>query len=135
MAYMNEVKLIGRLGRDPQGFDKGARLALAVTETRKDKDGNKQERTDWFRVVAWNKQGDFAMKYLKKGAEIIVSGTLRTGKYKDKDGVERYTVDVFATDIQVIKWPADRQEKEPAPVIVHEAEAPQKMVDPDEIPF
>ncbi len=142
MLYLNDVKLIGYLGRDPQVLEKGASFALAVTEIRKDKEGNKLEKTDWFRVFAWGKLGEIVTKYLKKGAQVLVCGNLKTGRYKDKEGIDRYTVDVFASDVQIIKWPTDKsKETEPAEGAADLAKSaagnavPATAENPDEIPF
>ena len=95
---VNKVILIGNLGRDPdiRFSSKGeaiANLALATSESWKDKEGNKQERTEWHRVVVFGKLADVCQKYLHKGSKIYVEGKLQTRKW-DKNGVDQYTTEV-----------------------------------------
>ena len=134
MPSLNSVIIIGRLGRDSQPFNGGCSLAVAVSEVRKDKEGKKKERTDWFRVVLWGKTADFATKHLKKGAEVLVSGSLRTGDYT-KDGVKHYNVDIYGNNLQVIKWPEDKKPDAVAKARQEQAELPTAMADADDIPF
>ena len=100
MAGLNKVLLIGNVGKDPevrQSADgkKIVNLSLATSETWKDKDGERQEKTEWHRVVIFN-QGlaDIAEQYVKKGSKLFLSGSLRTRKYTDGNGLERYTTEI-----------------------------------------
>src|SRR6186713_1458169 len=107
MASVNKVILIGNLGRDPETRympDGGAitNISIATTDTWKDKAGEKQEKTEWHRVAFFGKLAEIAGEYLKKGSQVYVEGRLRTDKYTDKAGVERYTTDVFADDMQML---------------------------------
>jgi len=95
---INKVILVGNLGRDPdiRFSSKGeaiANLALATSESWKDKEGNKQERTEWHRVSVFGKLADVCQKYLRKGSKIFVEGKLQTRKW-DKNGVDQYTTEV-----------------------------------------
>ena len=99
MASVNKVILIGNLGRDPEtryttGGDAVTNLNIATSETWKDKAGEKQEKTEWHRVVLFGRQAEIAGEYLKKGRSVYIEGRLQTKKYTDKDGVEKYSTEV-----------------------------------------
>jgi len=107
MASLNKVMLIGNLGRDPEirympSGDAIATLNLATTDTWKDKGGEKQERTEWHRVVMFGKQAEIAGEYLKKGSPIYIEGRLQTRKWTDKSNVERYTTEIVADRMQML---------------------------------
>lgn len=105
---INKVILIGNLGSDPevrymQNGAAVATLSVATSESWKDKNtGEKQERTEWHRVVCFNRLGEIAGEYLRKGSKIYVEGSLRTRKWQDQQGQERYTTEVMASDIQML---------------------------------
>ena len=104
---VNKVILVGNLGNDPetkytQGGMAVTTLSLATTSVRKDKDGNQQERTEWHRVKLFGKLGEIAGEYLKKGRQVYIEGSLRTDKYTDKQGVERYSTDIIASEMQML---------------------------------
>ena len=100
MAGVNKVILIGNLGDDPEArsLNNGGEvvnLRVATSENWKDKDGNRQERTEWHRVVIFNKNlAEVAEKYLRKGSKVYVEGQLQTRKWTDKDGAEKYSTEV-----------------------------------------
>jgi single-strand DNA-binding protein len=99
MASVNKVILIGNLGRDPEtryttGGDAICNLNIATSEQWKDKSGEKQEKTEWHRVVLFGRQAEIAGEYLKKGRSVYIEGRLQTRKYTDKDGVEKYSTEV-----------------------------------------
>ncbi|KXK37580.1 MULTISPECIES: single-stranded DNA-binding protein [Nitrosomonas] len=107
MASLNKVMLIGNLGRDPEirympSGDAMANLNIATTDTWKDKGGEKQERTEWHRVVMFGKQAEIAGEYLKKGSQIYIEGRLQTRKWTDKSNVERYTTEIVADRMQML---------------------------------
>ncbi len=107
MASVNKVILIGNLGRDPEVryAPSGAavcNVSLATTRQWKDKSGEKREETEWHRVVFYDRLAEIAGEYLKKGRSVYVEGRLKYGKYTDKDGNERYTTDVIATEMQLL---------------------------------
>jgi single-strand DNA-binding protein len=107
MASVNKVILIGNLGRDPEVRympDGGAvaNISVATTESWKDKSGEKQERTEWHRVAFFCKLAEIAGEYLKKGSQVYVEGSLRTRKWQDKEGQERYTTEVVADRMQML---------------------------------
>ena len=107
MASVNKVILLGNLGRDPDtryttGGDAVTNLNIATSEQWKDKSGEKQERTEWHRVVLFGRQAEIAAEYLKKGRSVYVEGRLQTRKYTDKDGVEKYSTEIVADRMQLI---------------------------------
>ena len=107
MASVNKVILIGNLGRDPEtryttGGDAVTNLSLATTDTWKDKSGEKQEKTEWHRVVLFGRQAEIAGEYLKKGRSVYIEGRLQTRKYTDKDGVEKYSTEIVGDRMQLL---------------------------------
>ncbi|NCT68971.1 MAG: single-stranded DNA-binding protein [Rhodanobacteraceae bacterium] len=105
---INKVILVGNLGADPETrytANGGAitNIRLATSESWRDKQtGENQERTEWHRVVLFGKLGEIAGEYLKKGRQVYIEGSLRTNKYTDKDGIERYTTDIVANEMQML---------------------------------
>jgi len=107
MASVNKVILIGNLGRDPEtryttGGDAITNLNLATSEQWKDKSGEKQEKTEWHRVVLFGRQAEIAGEYLKKGRSVYIEGRLQTRKYTDKDGVEKYSTEIVGDRMQLL---------------------------------
>jgi len=107
MASVNKVILIGNLGKDPEtrymsNGDAVTNITLATTDTWKDKNGEKQEKTEWHRVTFYRKLAEIAGEYLKKGRSVYVEGRLETRKWTDKNGMERYTTDIIATDMKML---------------------------------
>lgn len=105
---VNKVILVGNLGADPEirytaGGGAVCKIKIATSESWKDKQtGEQQERTEWHRVVFFNRLAEIAAEYLKKGRQVYVEGSLRTDKYTDKEGVERYATDVIASEMQML---------------------------------
>ena len=107
MASVNKVILVGNLGRDPEtryttGGEAVTNISIATTDTWKDKAGEKQERTEWHRVVLFGRQAEIAGEYLKKGRSVYIEGRLQTRKYTDKDGVEKYSTEIVADRMQLL---------------------------------
>ena len=107
MASVNKVILIGNLGRDPEtryttGGDAICNLNIATSEQWKDKNGEKQEKTEWHRVVLFGRQAEIAGEYLKKGRSVYIEGRLQTRKYTDKDGVEKYSTEIVGDRMQLL---------------------------------
>jgi single-strand DNA-binding protein len=103
----NSVKLIGRLGQDPEVklLDTGNKVAtfpLATSESFTTKDGNKQEQTQWHSIVVWGKLAVVCEKYLKKGKEIAIDGHLTYNKWEDKNGARHYKSQIVANDLLFI---------------------------------
>jgi len=105
---INKVILVGNLGRDPEvrysaNGQAVATVSLATSESWKDKNtGEKQEKTEWHRVVFFARLGEIAGEYLKKGSQIYVEGRLQTRKWQDKDGNDRYTTEIVAGEMQML---------------------------------
>jgi single-strand DNA-binding protein len=105
---INKVILIGHLGADPEtrAMPSGmtvANLRLATSESWKDKQsGEQQERTEWHNVALFGRLGEIAGEYLRKGSQVYIEGRLRTRKWQDKDGRDRYTTEIVANDMQMI---------------------------------
>src|SRR6185503_16652199 len=105
MASVNKVILIGNLGADPElrYTNTGTAVAnfrIATNEVWTDKNGEKQERTEWHQIVVWGKQGENCGKYLKKGRPVFVEGRLQTRSWEDQAGNKRYTTEVVAQAVQ-----------------------------------
>lgn len=144
MRGANIVILVGNLGNDPdvkytQGGTAITTISLATTNSRKDKDGNQVEKTEWHRVKLFGKLGEIAGEYLKKGSQVFIRGRIEYGSY-EKDGVKQYTTDIIADEMQMLGGKSDGGER-PA-----RAERPQRQTAPaqaniggefaeDDIPF
>jgi single-strand DNA-binding protein len=100
----NSVKLIGRLGQDPEirTLDKGnkvAKFSLATSEARFDKDGNRTEQVQWHNLVVWGKLAEICEKYLKKGKEVAVDGKIAYHNWEDKNGSKHISTDIVVSDL------------------------------------
>jgi single-strand DNA-binding protein len=108
MSGINKVILIGRLGSDPEvrytpSGVAVANFSVATSEEWKDKDsGEKKERTEWHRIVAWRRLGEICGEYLSKGRQVYVEGRLQTRSWDDRDGNKKYTTEIVASDIQFL---------------------------------
>jgi single-strand DNA-binding protein len=107
MASVNKVIIVGNLGKDPEtrympSGDAMTNITVATTDTWKDKQGEKQERTEWHRVVFFGKLAEIAGEYLKKGRAVYVEGALRTRKWQGQDGQDRYTTEIVASEMQML---------------------------------
>ena len=105
MSYLNRVDLIGNLGSDPeirytQDGKQVANFSIATTERWNDQQGNQQERTEWHRIVLWQRNAEIAGQYLKKGKKVFISGRLQSRKYTDNNQIERTVVEIVG---QVMK--------------------------------
>ena len=117
MASVNKVIVLGHLGRDPEMryMPDGkaiANFSLATSESFKDKEGNKQERTEWHRISLFGRVAEIAGEYLRKGSMAYVEGKLQTRKWTDKEGQERYTTEIIGDRLQLI---GPKKEGEGAP--------------------
>ena len=104
---VNKAIVVGNLGNDPESKELpsgGAvtNISVATSESWKDKNGKKQERTEWHRVVFFNRLAEIANEYLKKGSKVYIEGSLRTRKWEDKQGQERYTTEIVASEMQML---------------------------------
>ena len=107
MAGVNKVILVGRLGRDPEvrytpSGTAVANFSIATSEQWTNKDGEKQERTEWHKIVAWKRLGEICGEYLHKGSQIYIEGRLQTRDWEDRDGNKRYTTEVVAQNMQML---------------------------------
>lgn len=118
MRGVNKVILVGNLGADPEtrytaGGSAITSIRIATSESWKDKQtGEQQERTEWHRVKFFGRLAEIAGEYLTKGSQVYVEGSLRTDKYTDKEGVERYTTDVIANEMQMLGGRGGSQQSE-----------------------
>lgn len=141
MGTVNKVILVGNLGRDAElrytpGGAAVATLSLATTEVWNDKGGQRQEKTEWHRVVLWGKQAETLNEYLMKGKQIYVEGRLQTREWNDKDGNKRYTTEIRGDRVVLLGGGGGRREA--AGRVPQESAEPQEPAVPvtdDDIPF
>jgi len=121
MASVNKVILIGNLGKDPEtrylpSGDAVANFSIATTETFKDKSGAKQEHTEWHRISFFGRQAEIAGEYLKKGSPVYIEGRIRTRKWQDKEGQDRFTTEIVGDRMQLLgsRGGSENMAREPA---------------------
>lgn len=107
MSGVNKVILVGRLGADPELKSVGngqsvARLSVATSEAWTGKDGQKQERTEWHRVVVWGRQAENCGKHLSKGRQVYIEGRLQTRSWEDQAGQKKYSTEIVASTVQFL---------------------------------
>jgi single-strand DNA-binding protein len=117
MGSLNQVVIIGRLGADPEVRYTNSGMAvcnmrIATDESWTDKDGVKQERTEWHSIVVWGKTGEVSAEYLGKGSEASVVGRLQTRKWQDKEGNDRYSTEIVADRVVFLGSKKDRQQSQ-----------------------
>ena len=103
----NKVILVGRLGRDPEtrftsGGQAVANFSVATDESYKDKNGERQKRTEWHKIVVWGKQAEIAQQYLKKGSLIFIEGRIQSREWQDKEGQKRTSFEIVATNFRML---------------------------------
>jgi single-strand DNA-binding protein len=143
---INKVIIVGTLGDDPKTRYTAAgsavtNISLATNESWTDKQtGQKQERTEWHRVKFFGRLAEIAAEYLKKGKQVYIEGSLRTDKYTDKDGIERYSTDIIASEMQMLggndqqgHGKQDRQQARQQPA--RQTPPPASNFEDEEIPF
>jgi single-strand DNA-binding protein len=131
---VNKVILVGRLGKDPETRYTGAgqavcNFSLATDESFKDRNGERQKRTEWHRIVVWAKQAEIAQQYLKKGSQIYLEGRIQSREWTDKEGQKRTSYEIVATNFRMLGSRADSmaagaRSAAPAGDFDHEAPAP-----------
>lgn len=114
MAGVNKVIIVGRLGADPETKQVGnggtvARLSVATSENWVDKEGQKQERTEWHRIVVWGKLAEICGRHLSKGRQVYVEGRLQTRSWED-NGQKKYSTEIVANTVQFLGGPNERAE-------------------------
>ncbi len=121
MASVNKVILIGNLGKDPEtrylpSGDAVANFSIATTEKFKDKSGAQQEHTEWHRVSFFGRQAEIAGEYLKKGSPVYIEGRIRTRKWQDKEGQDRFTTEIVGDRMQLLgsRGGSENMAREPA---------------------
>lgn len=119
MAGINKVIVVGRLGKDPEYKAVGqgsavTTLTVATSENWTGKDGQKQERTEWHRIVVWGKLAELCSKYLAKGRQVYVEGRLQTRQWEDQQGQKRYTTEIVAQTVQFLGGGAQTERSNPA---------------------
>lgn len=151
MASLNQVQLIGNLGNDPEmrfmpDGSAVANLSIATMDKWKDKNtGEAKEKTEWHRVVFFGRQAEIAGEYLKKGAQVYISGALRTRKWQDQGGQDRYTTEIVGDNMKMLGakqggTTSAPQQQRPAPPAAGQHNGQHKKPDPqndynDDIPF
>jgi single-strand DNA-binding protein len=104
---VNKVILVGRLGRDPEtrytgGGQAVANFSIATDETYKDRNGERQKRTEWHKIVVWGKQAEIAQQYLKKGSLLFLEGRIQSREWQDKEGQKRTSFEIVATNFRML---------------------------------
>jgi single-strand DNA-binding protein len=104
---VNKVILVGRLGRDPEtrftsGGQAVANFSLATDESYKDRNGERQKRTEWHKIVVWGKQAEIAQQYLKKGSLVFIEGRIQSREWQDKEGQKRTSFEIVATNFRML---------------------------------
>lgn len=130
MSSVNKVIIIGNLGDDPKmhyasSGDAIANISVATTETWKDKEGIKQERTEWHRVVMYRKIAEITGEYLRRGSKIYIEGRIQTRKWTNKEGADQYTTEIIADTMKMLGGKQQEQQ---------EGKQPSSDID-DDIPF
>lgn len=133
----NKIIIVGNLGKDPelrytaQGTPVCS-FSLATNERRKDRNGEVQDHTTWFRVTMWDRRAETASQYLSKGMAVYIEGRLRVEEYTDREGKPRHSLEVFGTEMQFIGQKQDREEAAPAQ---HSARKEEPDLSDEDIPF
>ena len=120
MASVNKVVLVGRLGKDPEirAMPNGksvANFSVATSRQWKNQNGEKQEETEWSNIVAYDKLADIIGKYLRKGSQVYLEGRLQTRRWQDKEGKDRYTTEIIASEMQMLDGKKDSGGSSEAP--------------------
>ncbi len=136
---VNKVIIVGNLGKDPEirympSGGAAANITIATSESWKDKtSGEQKDRTEWHRVVFFGKLAEIVGEYLKKGSQVYVEGSLRTNKWQDKSGNDRYTTEIIAKEMQMLGGKSDKPDSIAAQRPAQSASVPNEF--DDDIPF
>ena len=141
---LNKVILIGRLGKDPEvrympNGEAVCNFSVATSESWKDQNGQRQERTEWHNITMYRKLAEIAGQYLKKGSQVYLEGRIQSRKYQGKDGIERTAYDIIANEMKMLG--SNEAPMQPAPTVNQEPPAPPAArnaapaADDGEIPF
>jgi len=143
MKGVNKVIIVGNLGKDPEtrAMPSGSgitNITVATSESWKDKTtGQSQERTEWHRIVFFGRLGEIAAQYLRKGSKVYVEGSLRTRKWQDKTGADRYSTEIIGSEMQMLDSKGDAPAKaayKPQPQQSHHRSSGNEEFE-DNIPF
>jgi len=112
MGSLNKAMLIGRLGRDPEtkttpSGTQVTTFSIATSDRYTDKQGQKQEKTEWHNIVAWSKLAEICSRYLSKGSEVYIEGSIQTRSWDDKDGKKQYRTEINASTVQFLGGKSD----------------------------
>ncbi len=145
MASVNKAIIVGNLGKDPEmrylpSGDAVASITVATTEKWKDKNGDQKEETEWHQVSFFGKLAEIAGQYLKKGSSVYIEGSIKTRKYTDKNGVEKYATGIKATSLQMLGGKEQGEAPRQAASQLRQTQKPQgsgfdDMQDDSMIPF
>jgi single-strand DNA-binding protein len=136
---LNKIMLIGNLGRDPEmnytpSGSAVTKFSLAVNRYKKSSTGERQEETEWFNIVAWEKLAERCNQYLQKGAKVYIEGRISQRKYTDKNGIERYVFDVIASDMEMLS-PKPAQSGSSSEFLAGNADETDPLGDLEDHPF
>lgn len=117
MSSVNKVILIGRLGKDPESKslpsgEAVTNFSVATSESWKDRNGHSQERTEWHNIVTFRKVAEIAAQYLKKGSHVYIEGSIRTRKWQDQSGADRYTTEIVCGQMKMLGSKGDSGQEE-----------------------
>ncbi|MDY6951791.1 MAG: single-stranded DNA-binding protein [Thermodesulfobacteriota bacterium] len=140
MASVNKVILIGNLGRDPEvrytpSGTAVANFSVATTENWTNREGEKQSRTEWHRVVAWGRLGETCGEYLSKGSQVYIEGSIQTNEWEDKEGNKRQTTEIRAWRMQMLGSRGSASVPPPEADLGRQVEPAGKEPSEDDIPF
>ena len=140
-SSVNKVILVGHIGNKPEGRytpsgTSTASFSLATNESWIDSENEKQERTEWHNIVAWNKLADFATEYLQKGQLIYIEGRMQTRTYKDKEDIQRRVTEIVSTAITPLEWKTtDKKENGSANTVDKKNPKVEEHAEEEDLPF
>ena len=140
-SSVNKVILVGHIGNKPEGRytpsgTSTASFSLATNESWIDSENEKQERTEWHNIVAWNKLADFATEYLQKGQLIYIEGRMQTRTYKDKEDIQRRVTEIVSTAITPLEWKTtDKKENGSANTVDKKNPKVEEPIEEEDLPF
>lgn len=140
MASVNKVILIGNVGNAPEirympNGEAVANFSIATTDTWKDKQGQKQERTEWHRIVAYRKLAEIVESYVGKGKSVYISGSIQSQKYTDKQGVDKVSFQIIADELRLLDRMQEQQQQSAPKESAPQDAAPDFDAFEDDIPF
>jgi single-strand DNA-binding protein len=140
MAGVNKVILVGHLGRDPelrytQNGQAVANFSMATTESYAKRDGEREDRTEWHRIVAWGRLAEICAEYLSKGRQVYIEGRIQTREWEDREGEKRRTTEIVAREMQMLGRRGETSETTEEPQSADEKTANVGAPSDDDIPF